>query len=314
MMIDYNMVKESATGKWLSIFRALGISIREDGKHGTCPICNRKDKCRFDDKDGRGTWICSCDSGDGWKMVQEVLGVDFKEALVAVSEVIGGCESNPVPVEKPRITKEQMRKMFDHANRLQKDDVVDQYLAKRGLAIRPELSVWSSNGLWESETKREQKAMMAVYQMPDSTAVCVHRTYLTADADKLPIKSPKKISPALCMNISGGAVRLFPADGDVLGIAEGIETALAAAEDMNIPFWAATTANLLERWEPPTNVKHVVIVADHDRNFTGQAAAYRLANRVVLKFKKDAEVLIPLVPGSDWLDQLIKQKQMKGGR
>ena len=51
-------------GNWRAILSALGIpSNLLDGQHHPCPGCGGKDRFRFDDKDGRGTWICS--QGDG---------------------------------------------------------------------------------------------------------------------------------------------------------------------------------------------------------------------------------------------------------
>jgi len=80
--MDFTKIKEEATGKWVDICRQLGIKIREDGKHGPCPMCGGTDRFRFDDKQGRGTYYCNqCGPGDGVKLVQQVVGIDFKEAM-----------------------------------------------------------------------------------------------------------------------------------------------------------------------------------------------------------------------------------------
>jgi putative DNA primase/helicase len=42
---------------------------------------------------------------------------------------------------------------------------------------------------------------------------------------------------------------------DVLGIAEGIETALSASILFNVPVWAALTEGLLQEWVPPPDVR-----------------------------------------------------------
>ena len=308
-MLDFDGVKQSSVGRWTSIFRALGISVREDGKHGPCPACEGKDRFRFDDKDGRGTYFCnSCGAGDGFELVQKVLGIEFKEAIKAVGTVVGNCEKNAIPKEK-KITQEQLRKIFAGGSKATSEDLVGIYLKNRGLSVVPRESLWFSRDCWESETKKEHNAMLGVFQMPDGKAVCVHRTYLSPDAEKLDIKSPKKITPALVDNISGGAIRLFETDGDILGVAEGIETAIAAHEDLGIPVWSCVNSTLMENFVPPNDVKHIVVIADNDKNFAGQKSAYVLANRIRIKYKKDATVYVPLEPGQDWLDVIIKQKK-----
>ncbi|HGA3074918.1 TPA: DUF927 domain-containing protein [Proteus mirabilis] len=58
--------------------------------HTACPHCGGKDRFRFDNKDGNGTFICNqCGSGDGLDLVQRVLGVSVTEAAKEVANIIG---------------------------------------------------------------------------------------------------------------------------------------------------------------------------------------------------------------------------------
>ena len=51
-------------GNWRAVLSALGIPAKLlDGRHHPCPGCGGKDRFRFDDKDGRGTWICGQGGG-----------------------------------------------------------------------------------------------------------------------------------------------------------------------------------------------------------------------------------------------------------
>ena len=56
----------------------------------------------------------------------------------------------------------------------------------------------------------------------------------------------------------------------MLGIAEGVETALAASIMFNVPVWAALNANRLKVWEPAEGVSEVVVFGDNDINSVGQ--------------------------------------------
>ena len=72
--------------------------------------------------------------------------------------------------------------------------------------------------------------------------------------------------------------------GETLGVAEGgLETALSAGLQHQIPVWACGDAGLFGKWQPPEFVKEVIIYGDNDANFAGHAAAYKLAHRLCSK-------------------------------
>src|SRR5262249_46755064 len=101
---------------------------------------------------------------------------------------------------------------------------------------------------------------------------------------------------------SGGAVRLTM-PGPVLGIAEGIETALAAMKMFSVPTWAALNDGGVERFEPPAETERLIIFGDNDQSGAGQRAAYALAARMAGRI--EVEVKIPDPTGTDWNDVLI---------
>jgi hypothetical protein len=81
----------------------------------------------------------------------------------------------------------------------------------------------------------QMPAMVALVERAERGRVAVHRTYLTADHRR---HDRTSLGP-----IGGGAVRLgLPRTGEWIAIAEGIETALAAATACAIPAWAALSA------------------------------------------------------------------------
>ena len=63
-------------------------------------------------------------------------------------------------------------------------------------------------------------------------------------------------------------------------MAEGVETALAVEALYGLPCWATANANQLEKFMPPEGVKSISIFGDNDSSYTGQKAAYVLANRL----------------------------------
>lgn len=303
--MNIDIVKEQAVGRWQGIYASLGIEVG-DGRHTACPICKTgKDRFRCDDKNGTGSWICNqCGAGDGWSLIMKILGLSFGDAIEQVSGIIGNIPKSAKPKES-QMTPELMRSIFLASSAVAEGDPVHNYLTSRGLSKIPGVLRYHPK-CWESETKRDQKAMLAVFTGADGVAVTMHRTYLDADGVKLPVESPKKILPAL-KKMTGGAVRLFPLEGDTLGVAEGIETAIAASEDVGIPVWAALSSTLIEVFEVPSGVKTLIVFADNDKNFAGQKAAFVLANKVA-RLGVSVVVHIPDIPGDDWLDVFVGRK------
>ncbi|WP_298613283.1 toprim domain-containing protein [uncultured Thiothrix sp.] len=107
-------------------------------------------------------------------------------------------------------------------------------------------------------------------------------------------------------SMSGGAIRLGKA-GSVLCVGEGLETMLAVATRLDtLSVAACCTAQLLEAFEVPPQVKRLLIFADKDRQGRGEEAAHRLSKRLIGKIR--VEILLPPSPiaegskGVDWLD------------
>lgn len=91
--LNAQSVRDVARGRWRDILGRLGIAVPKTPKqHGPCPACGGKDRFRFDDLEGRGTWFCNqCDpqAGDGVALVQNILACEFRQALQFVADEIG---------------------------------------------------------------------------------------------------------------------------------------------------------------------------------------------------------------------------------
>ena len=154
-----------------------------------------------------------------------------------------------------------------------------RYLNARGIKTVPQ-DVRFCSSCREPDTKRTYPAMVAMVRDREGKAITLHRTYLDGTG-KAKIESPKKLMPGIS-KLQSVAIRLMPV-GETLGIAEGIETALSAAERFKVPVWAAVNSGILETFLPPEGVKGVIVLGDSDENYTGQKAAYKLANSLYIK-------------------------------
>lgn len=296
-------ITERARGRWHEILPALGIPATFlRNQHGPCPACGGKDRFRFDNKHGEGTYFCGqCGAGNGVILVRKVNGWTHRRACEEVERIIGSdhrpTEPRPPFVDKGNEAKRAaVRKLLDDS---EAPEVVTNYLASRGLLTSSPI-MQGHRALpyfTEGQLVGRFPAVVAPIQGPQGDLVCAHRIYVT---DLIP---RKKLMPA-AGTMAGAAARLHPAD-DELGIAEGIETALAAFQLFGVPTWSALSANGIKTFEPPSIVRRLHVFADHDQNFTGQSAGYELARRLSAGPNR-IEVIVNVPPDvdTDWLDVL----------
>lgn len=181
-------------------------------------------------------------------------------------------------------------------------------LSDTGLKFHPCLSYYDSDG----KKVGDFPAMIASIRDVSGKVITLHRTYLQDNGKKASVDNVKKMMTVPTdLQVQGGAIQLGTA-GEVLGIAEGIETALAVRKATGITCWSAVNAVLLEAFEPPKQVKKVIIWADKDKSHTGLLSANKLKARLE---EKGIEVLValPAMPipkkakSVDWNDVLEKQ-------
>jgi len=142
-------------------------------------------------------------------------------------------------------------------------------------------------------------AMVARMRAADGSMVALHRTWLTPEGDKAPTPGKvKKLTPT-AGPLDGACIRLGQAGPEGLGIAEGIETALAARLASGLPTVAAYSAGALAAWQWPRNLRRLVIFADADK--AGADAAEALRARAFAAGLQ-CEVMAPSTPGADWCD------------
>jgi len=140
-------------------------------------------------------------------------------------------------------------------------------------------------------------AMIAAVR-DDAGLVAVHRTFLDgATARQATFDNPKRLLAVP----ETGAVRIGAATR-VLGIAEGIETALAANQIHGIPVWAVLGNERFGIVSIPPYVERLVILADND---AGGARAAQLAQDGLRRDGLTIEVVWPPSEHNDWADVLM---------
>ena len=88
--------------RWRELLPLFGIETRFlKNQHGPCPLCGGKDRFRFDDRDGTGSYYCNqCGAGTGLLLIRKLKGWDHATACSEVDKIIG-TEAQPISAEKP---------------------------------------------------------------------------------------------------------------------------------------------------------------------------------------------------------------------
>lgn len=346
--VDAALVKERAKGKWLDILQVLAPeiapAIARPGRRMTCPVHGTHSKAGngdgfrlFKDAADTGGGVCNTCGGhhDGLALLTWLRSWRFWEAVEAVAGVLdldGGHVGPVTPRALPApaavqssLTDEDiragLRRTWKEGLPLDDPDALPArlYLQRRGLDVglvfgssvlryHPRLPYRDEDlgriaGHWP--------ALVALVHDADGIPVTLHRTYITVDGFKAPLAEPKKLMYVASDRIvSGGALPLGRPLNGFLGVAEGIETALAVTTGTGMTVWPTLTATLMERFQPPPGVRDLIIWADHDRSGRGLAAATVLKQRAWEKGLR-AQIRVPdMLPipdgqkGIDWNDVL----------
>jgi hypothetical protein len=342
--IDKLVVKARAAGRWDQIALALAPSIapaieRPGKAHIDCPRHGGKGDFRvFKDFLGTGGGICTCGVWpDGISLIGAINGWSFQKSL---SEIAGllfhGQQPDPLPIARPmqqrRVSAQEDAAIIQRLHALWGSAFSVRnpraapfwlYLRNRGLnwpaGIR-DIRFHPAIGYYENgENLGFFPGFLSRVVTPDGTSVSIHRTYLTEAGYKAPVEKPKKLcSHASKRPLHGSAIRLFQA-GEVLGVAEGIETALAVKELFSVPCWSTLSAELMKHFDPPLGVRRVIVFADRNRPTQyhplghGQEAAKTLVEKLWAKglqaeIKLPPDEAAPSSKGIDWLDVLVSVK------
>jgi len=294
--------KDAMIGRWVSALRDYGLTDQQlSGKHCPCPICGGHDRFRFDNLEDRGTWFCSqCGSGDGIKLLLSVTGKDFKTLAAELDKSIGNykADSKPAPVS----SEPMLQRIGNGLQRLGDIDPVTVYLRSRSIRKIPREHLRFNPSVFHWGEGRTMPAMVAAMRDVSGRVLGYHLTFLQASGEKAAIEAPRLYTKGK----TGECVIRLSEVCEHIGLAEGIETALSVTELYGLPCWATGDAARLAKFLPPEGVKQVTIFADVDHNFTGEAAAFALAQRLIRE-GLTCEVRQECPRGSDYNDLLRKE-------
>lgn len=285
-----NLVLEAAGAE---LVRKLGG--RWDGDRGMCLCPAHTDKTpSLSVRVGDQSLLFKCFAGCST--------IDVLRELRAMRLKIPTDTSNPIPSSMESQTdpcRARGRQIWDEAVPITGGPAA-RYLLGRGITVRPPaLRFHPRTPFGRSRTVRFRPAIIAAV-VEAGRFVGIQRLFLERDGAGLAadLEKPKW---ALVRPL-GGAVQLFSA-GPVLGLAEGVETAISAAMLLDIPVWAALGNERLHRITIPAAVRRLVLLPDND--IAGHVAAPR-AEAAYADRPFTLDLLWPWGCQNDWNDVLLR--------
>ncbi len=263
---------EQYQGAWRQTLEGYGCHLPSGRHHGPCPVCGGKDRFRFDDKDGRGTWFCSqCEpqSGGGLLLLSRYLG---KPVMDVAKELIGDTSTRSIaPKRFIPINDDEARKAAHAAAKKAAKMLVDsavmashEYMDKKGLSGQ-----WLTNSQSMYSAKNNE-----VIDVGDLLLVPAYKNGELVNVQKITCDGIKR-------PITGGDMQgvYHKLDGkqNAIGICEGFATGVTVSRMTGYTVYCAfNTGNLAEvgryvREQHPT--ARIVFFADHDENQAGISAA-----------------------------------------
>lgn len=253
-------------GAWRQTLENYGCHLPSGRHHGPCPVCGGKDRFRFDDKDGRGTWFCSqCDpqSGGGLLLLSRFLG---KPTIEVANELLGNTpERSRAPVYRSFVSEDQIRK----ANHEQARKGAEALLASSELRPHAYMSDRGLDGQWLVNGEPIMGRDRSVIQPGELMLVPAYKA--EGDGSKLvnvqKIKANKEKRPLFGGDMAGVYHKL---DGHkkLIAIVEGYATGVTVNQVTGATTYVAfQTGNLasVSAWvagQHPGGA--VVFFADHD--------------------------------------------------
>lgn len=312
-----------ASGRWAEVIDRAGIEVGSNPNKKThCPLHeDNKPKFRFENKNGDGNWHCAvCGHGGGMDLLMKAKGLSFTEAAKLVIDMFEGNAGVAMPSSAPRKVYAPQERSVDDIERrraayakvwseavvVSDGDPVSRYLRARipGLVHIPSVVRFHpgmpfygvpAEGSFRGRDYGLHPCMVSA--VVDETGRCcnIHRTFLTPDGKKLSLQEPDPDDPSVLLSLPAKKlmpsidakhyqIRLAKPQDGLLGIAEGIETALAGMVYSSVPTWSLVATTGMVNFLVPESITRLVIFADNDKLTAkgvnpGLDAARRLLDR-----------------------------------
>ncbi|MDZ7922725.1 MAG: toprim domain-containing protein [Marinagarivorans sp.] len=285
-------------------------------KHIDCPICGKKNS----GGDGfRINWttklsppqyagICTCGCFGIWQMLTAT-GADIHAINDAAGFKYNNCEK-PAEIKKPP-KLERAESIFRRGLKLYESEHAKLYFANRGIYDLPRGHIRIVENLEYRDcigaVTGRYDAIVALATDSLGKPCYYHVTYIK-DGEKAPCDTPRKMFSLLSNDIKPRCSIKLGGVAEVMGVAEGIETAASYEAIYKVRTDSCMNAGLLEDFRPQEHVKTLHIAADNDRKLAGNSAAWKLATRVRLSCPWVEKIIIrwPKEMGKDFNDVLLE--------
>ncbi|MGA7588213.1 MAG: primase-helicase zinc-binding domain-containing protein [Rouxiella badensis] len=261
-----------AVGQWPTLLPALGITVGLNGQHTACPVCGGKDRFRFDNQAGRGTWLCNqCGAGDGLALVEKALSLSTKEAAAQVAALLGDNPSPVIAAATMQIEQDKVAARLKAAAQAQAlvSKAVTQtghaYLVTKGWPDEPALTLNGPPLRIGGETFKQGDLLVPLF---DEQGEVVNVQLINASGTKRMLAGGQVKEAAHAFTGETTAI-IWLVEGYATGLTvhkltgDAVYVALSAN---NLP---ALAAQLRERFPDAL----LLIAADNDENGKGQAKA-----------------------------------------
>lgn len=296
MKMTVSDAAKAARGQWPRILPALGVKVVKN-RHTSCPVCGGTDRFRFDDQEGRGTWICNqCGAGDGMDLVKKALSLSLTEAAVRVNGLTG---SLPPVASTPAASAGEDNEAARAAAVKQAQQLVCSAQQATGNA-------YLSRKSWPQQScltlAKPLKVALTAYRagdllvpLHDMGGQLVNVQLINAAGEKRTLKGGQVKGACHILSTGKPAARIW--------LTEGYATGLTVHNLTGDEVWIALSSVNLLSLAGLAREKHatlpLLIAADRDLNGDGQAKAKQAAK------SSRAAVALPPVFG-DWNDALMQ--------
>lgn len=337
-LTSFEVLTSRADFDWVSVLKDAGAESYLTGKNGPCPFCGGTDRFQFSLK--KVAWFCRvCPEGGGpaSDFLKRFMGyTTFQQLADHIRRFYGIQAGSPSDAQpRPAVAPMPKQPVMDKAKSLarmaaiwgatrevQSGDPVDRYLRFRipGLQhIPPQIRIHPALEYWDAPAEMGGRPVLVgkfpamVVQGFDASnnLVQIHKTYLTSSGAKAAVKHPKKTDVGVGSN--SFAFRLGEPVGYTLGVAEGIETALAATLLDGHPVWPCHSSTILSNFVLPehlrSTVKMVIIYADSDEMKQGKKAGSVAAAALASKLRQErvrSMIVRPAKVGADMADLIAR--------